>query len=100
MDNTTPPDLDGANSVKMPKVDWDDADATTQYASIGSVMGRREEMIMVFGNADTWRQGADSVQVKIGHRVIMNPFTFKRFVHILEQGMKQYEDRFGEIKLD
>jgi hypothetical protein len=85
---------------RMPKVAWDESNASTHYANIGSVMGRREEMIMVFGNADTWKQGADQITVKVAARVVMNPFTMKRFHLILKQGIEQYEKRFGEIKLD
>jgi hypothetical protein len=57
-------------------------------------------MVLVFGNADTWKQGADQVTVKVAARVVMNPFTMKRFYLILKQGIEQYERRFGEIKLD
>lgn len=87
-------------SSVTPKVTWDDEQATTHYANIGSVMGRREEMIMVFGNADSWKQGSDTIKVKVSSRVVMNPFTLKRFMLILQQGVQQYESRFGEIKLD
>lgn len=99
---TTPAPASTATTAddRMPRVAWDEADASTHYANIGSVMGRREELIMVFGNADTWKQGADHVTVKVAARVVMNPFTMKRFHLILKQGIEQYEKRFGEIKLD
>jgi hypothetical protein len=83
-----------------PKVSWDDAQSTTHYANIGSVMGRREEMVMVFGNAESWKSGSEAITVKVSSRVVMNPFTLKRFMLILQQGVQQYETRFGEIKLD
>jgi hypothetical protein len=87
-------------AIVQPKVEWDDTQSTTHYANIGSVMGRREEMIMVFGNAESWKQGSESIGVKVTNRVVMNPFTLKRFSRILAQGVEQYENRFGEIKLD
>lgn len=87
-------------AIVNPTVDWDDTQSTTHYANIGSVMGRREEMIMVFGNAESWKQGSESIKVKVTNRVVMNPFTLKRFARILQQGVEQYESRFGEIKLD
>ena len=87
-------------AIVQPKVEWDDTASTTHYANIGSVMGRREEMIMVFGNAQSWKQGSETVDVKIAIRVVMNPFTLKRFSRILAQGVEQYESRFGVIKLD
>ena len=55
---------------------------------------------MVFGNAESWKQGSESIKVKVTNRVVMNPFTLKRFARILQQGVEQYESRFGEIKLD
>jgi hypothetical protein len=99
-ENASIPVSASAADDRMPKVAWDEAGASTHYANIGSVMGRREEMVLVFGNADTWKQGADQVTVKVAARVVMNPFTMKRFYLILKQGIEQYERRFGEIKLD
>lgn len=101
MDNNETNPIPGTTgAVVQPKVEWDDTTSITHYANIGSVMGRREEMIMVFGNAESWKQGSESIKVKVTNRVVMNPFTLKRFARILQQGVDQYESRFGEIKLD
>lgn len=85
--------------AQQPKVNWDDSDMASTYANVANVMGTREEMMLLFGNNQTWQTGSNEVTIKLSNRVVMTPHAAKRFSLLLQMGLKQYEERFGEIKL-
>jgi hypothetical protein len=39
------------------------------------------------------------VTVALSDRIVLNPYAAKRLMHLLEQGLKEYESRYGELKL-
>jgi hypothetical protein len=85
----------GAN----PKVQWDDANMRTAYANVCNVMGTREEIMLLFGANQAWQAGQKEIRVVLSDRVVLNPFAAKRLYRMLEQGLKEYEGRFGELKV-
>ena len=85
----------GAN----PKVKWDDSSMRTAYANVCNVMGTREEIMLLFGANQAWQSGQTEIRVVLSDRVVLNPFAAKRLYKMLEQGLKEYEGRFGELKV-
>ena len=77
---------------------WDDTNMQTSYANVCNVVGSREEVTLLFGTNHAWQSGSD-LAVKLSHRIVLTPYTAKRLAQMLEQGVREYEQRFGEIKL-
>jgi len=86
-------------SGEIPSVKWDDSNMRTAYANVCNVMGTREEIMLLFGANQTWQGGQAEVRVQLSDRVVLNPFAAKRLLQMLEQGLKEYEARHGELKL-
>jgi hypothetical protein len=55
--------------------------------------------MVLFGSNQAWKTDQKEVEVMLSHRMVLNPYTAKRLQLMLEMGLKQYEERFGEIKL-
>ena len=89
----------GVEVEATPKVVWDDTDMRTFHANVCNVLGTREEIMLLFGTNQAWQNGAQAVTVKLSNRIIMNPFAAKRLMLLLGQGLKEYETRFGELKV-
>src|SRR5262249_2202730 len=85
----------GANA----KVNWDDSNMRTVYANVCNVIGTREEVMLLFGSNQAWQGGQKEIRVLLSDRVVLNPFAAKRLLRMLEQGLKEYEGRFGELKV-
>ena len=82
-----------------PRVVWDDSKMTTSYANVCNVMGTREEIMLLFGTNQAWQGGQKEVTVALSQRVVLNPYAAKRLMLLLAQGIKDYETRFGEMKV-
>jgi Protein of unknown function (DUF3467) len=80
------------------KPKWDDSVMQTAYANVCNVLGSREEIALLFGTNQAWQSG-NELQVRLSHRIVLTPYTAKRLAQMLEQGVREYEQRFGEIKL-
>ena len=81
---------------------WDDSAMQTAYANVCNVVGSREEIALLFGTNQAWQTGASGevdLDVKLSHRIVLTPYTAKRLAQMLVQGVREYEQRFGEIKL-
>jgi hypothetical protein len=102
MDSTLPPPKivsTDATANNPPKVVWDDSAMRTSHANVCNVMGTREEIMLLFGTNQAWQGGSQSVTVQLSERIILNPFAAKRLLLLLGQGVKEYESRFGELKV-
>jgi hypothetical protein len=83
----------------MPQVRWDDSNMRTAYANVCNVIGTREEIMLLFGANQAWQGGQREVRVVLSDRVVLNPYAAKRLCRMLEQGLKEYEAQFGELKV-
>ena len=83
----------------MPKIKWDDSNMRTSYANVCNVLGTREEIMLLFGANQAWHGGQKEVTVLLSDRVVLNPYAAKRLHNMLEQGLKEYEARYGELKV-
>jgi hypothetical protein len=82
-----------------PKVVWDDSKMKTSYANVCNVLGTREEIMLLFGANQAWHGGQKEVTVALSDRIVLNPYAAKRLMTLLEQGLKEYESRYGELKI-
>lgn len=82
-----------------PKVIWDDSKMRTSYANVCNVLGTREEVMLLFGANQAWQAGQKEVTVALSERIVLNPYAAKRLMHMLEQGLREYEARYGELKI-
>lgn len=86
-----------ANTV--PRIEWDDSKMSTTYANVCNVLGTREEIMLLFGANQAWQSDMKEVKVFLSNRVVLNPYAAKRLHALLELGLKEYEARYGELKL-
>ncbi|MDT7838824.1 DUF3467 domain-containing protein [Aquabacterium sp. OR-4] len=82
-----------------PQVTWDDSAMRSSHANVCNVMGTREEITLLFGTNRAWQPGSPTVTVQLSERIILNPYAAKRLWQLLGQGLKEYEARFGELKV-
>ena len=82
-----------------PQIVWDDVDMVTTYANVCNVKGTREEIMVLFGANQAWQSDQKEVKIALSHRIVLNPYAAKRLMTMLEIGMKEYENRYGELKL-
>jgi len=88
-----------ATGPKQARVVWDDAAMRTSYANVSNVLGTREEITLLFGSNQTWQPGQGDVRVILSDRIVLNPYAAKRLMLLLERGLKEYESRFGQLKV-
>ena len=88
-----------AAAAGTPKIKWDDSNMRTSYANVCNVLGTREEIMLLFGANQAWHGGQKEVTVLLSDRVVLNPYAAKRLHNMLEQGLKEYEARYGELKV-
>ena len=82
------------------KVVWDDSRMNTSYSNVCNVLGSREEITLLFGANQAWHSGQKEVKVLLSDRIVLNPYAAKRLHALLERVLKEYETRYGQLKLD
>jgi hypothetical protein len=95
----TPRAAAAAAPAGQPKVIWDDSKMQTSYANVCNVLGTREEIMLLFGSNQAWHGGQREVTVLLSNRIVLNPFAAKRLAQLLNQGLSEYESRYGELKV-
>lgn len=88
-----------AEATTGPKIVWDDSKMQTTYANVCNVLGTREEIMLLFGANQAWQSDQKEVKVVLSNRVVLNPYAAKRLMTMLEIGLREYETRYGELKL-
>ncbi len=88
-----------AQQPTMPKIKWNDENMQSTYANVCNVMGTREEIMVLFGSNTNWQGNQEEVEVALSQRILLTPYAAKRLQIMLDMGLKEYEKRFGEIKL-
>jgi len=79
---------------------WDGSKMVSTYANVCNVSSTREEVTMLFGTNQSWHAGQKELTVELTNRVILNPFAAKRLAILLGNTVREYEARFGEMKLE
>ena len=86
-------------AVGQPKIVWDDSDMRSAYANVANVAGGREEIVLLFGMNQAWHAGQKEVKVKLTDRIVLSPFAAKRLAILLNNVLKDYEKRYGELEV-
>ena len=99
MATTTEDKRSTATEISGPQIAWDDSKMATSYANVCNVLGTREEIMLLFGANQAWQSEQKQVKVVLSNRIVLNPYAAKRLMTMLEMGLKEYESRYGELKL-
>ncbi|MBN1878743.1 DUF3467 domain-containing protein [bacterium] len=76
------------------KMKIDPKDEGGIYSNIATVLSSETELIIDFGMILP-----ASEFIRIGSRIVMNPRTAKQLLMALSHNLRNYESKFGEIKL-
>ena len=80
-----------------PKIRWDDSQMHSSYANVCNVASTREEVVLLFGVNQAWQAGQAEIPIQLTNRVIISPYVAKRLATLLENVLKEYETRFGQL---
>ena len=83
-----------------PSVRWDDSSMRSLYANVVNATGTREEIVLLFGIHQAWHAGVKEVTVQLQDRVILSPYAAKRLHMLLGHVLREYESRYGALKVD
>ncbi len=70
------------------------------YANVTNVSSTRDEVVLNFGLNQSWERGQAEVTVQLSNRIILSPFAAKRLMTLLDNLMREYESRFGEMSFE
>ena len=79
---------------------WDDSNMKSSYANVCNAMSTREEVVLMFGVNQAWHGGQKEVTIQLTDRIILSPHAAKRLSLLLNNLIKQHEDRFGALNID
>lgn len=98
---TLPPKLPSEDAPEAPAVVWDDSRMVTHFANVVNIQSTLEQVDLFFGTNKTWNVANErQVKVELTDRVILGPFAAKRLWLALGNVLKEYEARYGGLKLD
>jgi len=99
-----------SDSPKMPtakpeqgtamQLKWDDTNMKSSYANVCNAMSTREEVVLMFGVNQAWHGGQKEVTIQLTDRIILSPHAAKRLSLLLNNLIKQHEDRFGALNIE
>lgn len=89
-----------APNLNRTRIRWDDSKMTNTYANVCNVSSTREEVTLLFGTNQTWHTGQKELVVELTNRVILNPYAAKRMAQLLNNIVKEYENRFGKLNVE
>lgn len=82
-------------------IEWNDTDMATSFANVVNIQSTREQVDLFLGVNRSWDARAEGpVQVDISNRVILTPYAAKRMLHLLNGVLREYEARYGVLKVD
>ena len=80
-----------------PKIRWNDKNMRNTYANVCNVSSTKEEVTLLFGTNQAWRQGQEEVAIELSDRIMMSPYAAKRMQQLLTNVVDEYETRFGSL---
>jgi hypothetical protein len=98
-DKTAETKVADAQAAQQVKVTWDDSSMRSVYANVCNVAGTREEIVLLFGMNQAWHSGQKEVTIQLADRIVMSPFVAKRLAALLNSVVKDYESKYGELKI-
>ena len=100
-ENIAPPQpLISEDAAPGPAVVWDDSQMVTHFANVVNIQSTLEQVDLLFGTNKTWNVANERrVKVELTDRVILGPFAAKRLWMALGNVLKEYESRYGGLKV-
>lgn len=89
-----------ADAPQTTKIRWDGSRMQSTYANVCNVTSTREEVTMLFGTNQAWNPAQGELTVELSNRIILNPYAAKRLAAAITNVMKEYESRFGPLKIE
>ncbi|MDH3256917.1 MAG: DUF3467 domain-containing protein [Nitrospinota bacterium] len=87
--------------LKSLTLKWDDSKMQTTYANVVNASSTREEVSIFFGTNQSWNISEDKqLSIQLTDRMVLNPYAAKRLLVLLSRIVKEYENRFGALKLE
>lgn len=93
-------DSGAAGTDNNVRLRWDTRDLKSSYANVCNVTTTREEMVLNFGVNQAWERGRNEIEIQLTHRLILSPFAAKRLSLMLSKLISEYEQRYGELRLE
>ncbi len=85
----------------VPTVNWDDSQMRSSYANVVNASSTREEVTLFFGTNLTWNPTESrEFHIRLSDRIVLNPYAAKRLWTLMGAILKEYEARFGTLKID
>jgi hypothetical protein len=79
-------------------VKWNTTNLHSSYANFCNANSTREEVVLNFGVNKAWERGPKSeLEIELNHRVVLSPFAAKRLSQLMQQLIKEYEQRYGAL---
>lgn len=88
----------GENAGGQPRVHLDLSRTDTIYANFFATAGTADEVTVYLG-AGSPLPGVTEPQVRVSHRLMLNPQNAKRLMIAMQQTLRAHEERFGPIEL-
>lgn len=86
-------------SPRAGQLEVDDSQAVAMYANFCRVIGTPEELILDFG-LNPQPVGAPTQPIVMNQRIIVNLFTAKRLLQVLQMTVERHEGAFGALETD
>ena len=78
------------------KIRWDSSNMRGAYANVFNVMAVREEIMLLFGESHSLDK--DEKEMRLTNRILLNPFTAKRLLILLENAVQKHESKYGPLE--
>ncbi len=89
------------DGAQAPAVLWDETRMVTHFANVVNIQSTLEQVDLLFGTNKTWNVASEKqVKVELTDRVILGPFAAKRLWLALGNVLKEYETRYGALKIN
>jgi hypothetical protein len=78
------------------KIRWDSSNMRSAYANVFNVTAIREEIVLLLGESE-WLD-KDERTVRLTNRILLNPFTAKRLLILLQNAVQKHELKYGPLE--
>jgi hypothetical protein len=80
---------------------WDDQKMVTSFANVVNIQSTREQVDLFFGTNQTWNAANEkTLTIELSNRIILSPFAAKRLSVVLNNILREYEERYGRLAVD
>jgi len=97
---TSEPTTQTTTDTGQVRIRWDSSNMRSAYANVFNVAGTREEIVLFFGMNQAWDAAAKEVTVQLSDRIVLSPFVAKRLSIVLNNVVRDYENRYGKLDVE